>query len=111
MESNLYNKFSEIDIRVGRIIQAEEFPESEKASYKLSIDFGEELGVKKSSAQITNYKTTELNNRLCIAVINLGYKQIGPFISECLILGSVDKKGEVLLLEPDSKANLGDRVS
>jgi tRNA-binding protein len=111
MDSNLYNKFTEIDIRVGKIIKAEKFPEAQNASYKLIIDFGDELGTMKSSAQITNYMIDELNNRLCIAIVNLPEKQVGPFISECLILGSVDINGEILLLEPDSGANLGDRIS
>jgi len=111
MDSDLYKKFSEIDIRVGTIIQAKEFPEAQNPSYKLKIDFGEKIGVLQSSAQITNYSIKELNKKLCIAVVNLGDKQIGPFISECLILGSINKKGEVLLLEPNQYAELGDRVS
>ena len=111
MDSNLYKQFNSIDIRVGKIIQAGEFPEAQNPSYKLKIDFGEEIGVLQSSAQITNYSIGELNNKLCIAVVNLGDKQIGPFISECLILGSINKKGEVLLLEPNQYAELGDRVS
>ena len=111
MDSNLYKKFTEIDIRVGKIVQAEEFPEAQKESYKLSIDFGKELGVMRSSAQITNYNIKDLDNRLCIAVVNLGNKQIGPFVSECLILGSVSNDGEVLLLSPSSDAQLGDRIS
>ena len=111
MDSSLYTKFTEIDIRVGKILKVEEFPEAQNASYKLTIDFGEELGTMKSSAQITNYMIDELSNRLCVAIVNLGEKQIGPFISECLILGSIGINGEVLLLEPDSGANLGDRIS
>ena len=111
MDSDLYKKFSEIDIRVGKIIQAKEFPEAQNPSYKLKIDFGEEIGVLQSSAQITNYSIKELNKKLCIAVVNLGDKQIGPFISECLILGSINKNGEVLLLEPNPNAELGDRIS
>ena len=111
MDSNLYKQFNSIDIRVGKIIQAGEFPEAQNPSYKLKIDFGEKIGVLKSSAQITNYSIKELNKKLCIAVVNLGDKQIGPFISECLILGSINKNGEVLLLEPNQNAELGDRVS
>ena len=111
MDSNLYKQFNSIDIRVGKIIQAGEFPEAQNPSYKLEIDFGEKIGVLKSSAQITNYSIDELNNRLCIAVVNLGDKQIGPFISECLILGSINKNGEVLLLEPNQNAELGDSIS
>ena len=111
MDSNLYKQFNSIDIRVGKIIQAGEFPEAQNPSYKLIIDFGEKIGVLKSSAQITNYSIDELNKKLCIAVVNLGDKQIGPFISECLILGSINKNGEVLLLEPNPNAELGDRIS
>ena len=111
MDSNLYKQFNSIDIRVGKIIQAGEFPEAQNPSYKLKIDFGEKIGVLKSSAEIPNYSIDELNNRLCIAVVNLGDKQIGPFISECLILGSINKNGEVLLLEPNQNAELGDSIS
>ena len=110
MESNLYNKFAEIDIWVGRIIEAQEFPEATNPSYKLNIDFGDELGIMKSSAQITNYKIDNLAGLSCIAVVNLGKKQIGPYISECLILGSINKDGGVLLLHPNSDAKLGDRI-
>lgn len=111
MDSNLYKKFSEIDIRVGKIIEAKEFPEANKASYKLRIDFGKDLGILKSSAQITNYNIDDLPNRLCIAVVNLGNKQVGPFLSECLILGSVNDEGKVLLLNPSADAQLGDKIS
>ena len=110
MESNLYNIFSEIDIRVGKIVKVQEFPEAKSPSYKLDIDFSDELGIMKSSAQITNYKIEDLTGLACIAVINLGKKQIGPYISECLILGSINKEGKVLLLEPNSDAKLGDRI-
>ena len=110
MKSNLYSKFKQIDMRVGKIIKVEEFPEAMKPAYKLLIDFGKEIGVRKSSAQVTNYTIDILLNKTCIAVVNLDYKQVGPFISECLVLGSVDKEGKVLLLEPDFNSNLGDRV-
>ena len=101
----------ELDIRVGEIISAEEFPEINKPSYLLNIDFGEEIGVKKTSAQITNYSMESLINRKCIGIINLGDKQIGSIMSQCLILGSVNKKGNVLLLTPDENSSLGDKVS
>ena len=98
MNKNVKN-FMELDIRVGKIISAEEFPEINKPSYLLNIDFGEEIGIKKTSAQI------------CIGIINLGEKQIGSIMSQCLILGSIDKEGNVLLLNPDEDSSLGDKVS
>ena len=110
MNKNVEN-FMELDIRVGEIISAEEFPEINKPSYLLNIDFGEEIGVKKTSAQITNYSMESLINRKCIGIINLGDKQIGSIMSQCLILGSVNKKGNVLLLTPDENSSLGDKVS
>jgi len=111
MESDKSKNFFELDIRVGKIIKAEVFEEAIKPAYKLNIDFGKEIGIKKTSAQITNYKIDELCKKLCIAVINLGNKQIGPFISECLVLGSITENGDVLLIQPSSNAKLGDRIS
>tara|TARA_B100000927_G_C16307664_1_gene406128 strand:- start:209 stop:544 length:336 start_codon:yes stop_codon:yes gene_type:complete len=111
MESDKSKNFFELDIRVGKIIKAEVFEEAIKPAYKLNIDFGKEIGIKKTSAQITNYEIDELYKKLCIAVINLGNKQIGPFISECLILGSITENGDVLLIQPSSNAKLGDRIS
>ncbi len=110
MNKNVEN-FMELDIRVGKIILAEEFPEIKKPSYLLNIDFGEEIGIKKTSAQITNYSLEALINRKCIGIINLGEKQIGSIMSQCLILGSIDKEGNVLLLNPDEDSSLGDKVS
>lgn len=110
MNKNVEN-FMELDIRVGKIISAEEFPEIKKPSYLLNIDFGEEIGIKKTSAQITNYSLEGLINRKCIGIINLGEKQIGSIMSQCLILGSIDKEGNVLLLNPDEDSSLGDKVS
>jgi|TARA_Y100000994_G_C15643625_1_gene422295 tRNA-binding protein len=110
MNKNVKN-FMELDIRVGKIISAEEFPEINKPSYLLNIDFGEEIGIKKTSAQITNYSLESLVNRKCIGIINLGEKQIGSIMSQCLILGSIDKEGNVLLLNPDEDSSLGDKVS
>ena len=111
MESDKSTKFFELDIRVGKIINAEIFEEAKKPAYKLTIDFCNLIGTKKTSAQITNYKLDELQEKTCIAVINLGNKQIGPFMSECLILGSISKNGDVLLLQPSSEAELGDKIS
>ena len=110
MNKNVEN-FMELDIRVGKIISAEEFPEIKKPSYLINIDFGEEIGIKKTSAQITNYSLESLVNRKCIGIINLGEKQIGSIMSQCLILGSIDKEGNVLLLNPDEDSSLGDKVS
>ena len=109
--SKNFENFIELDIRVGQIISAEEFEEINKPSYLLNIDFGEEIGIKKRSAQITNYPLESLINKKCIAVINLGDKQIGSIMSQCLILGSIDKKGKVLLLNPEESSSLGDKVS
>ena len=110
MNKNIEN-FIELDIRVGKIVSAEEFPEIIKPSYILNIDFGEEIGIKKTSAQITNYSIESLINKKCIGIINLGDKQIGSIMSQCLVLGSTDMNGDVLLLNPDKDASLGDKVS
>ena len=110
MDSNVEN-FANLDIRVGQILSAEVFEEAKKPAYILKIDFGNDIGIKKTSAQITNYKLDELVGVRCIGVINLGNKQIGPIISQCLILGSINKNGDVLLLQPSPEADLGDKVS
>ena len=104
--------FFETEMRVGEIIKAEIFKEAKKPAYKLWINFGEELGVKTSSAQITALYTTKmLVGKLVIAVTNLEPKQIGPFISEVLVLG-VDGKndGDIILISPEDKTNIGNRV-
>ena len=110
MDSNVEN-FANLDIRVGQILSAEVFEEAKKPAYILKIDFGNDIGVKKTSAQITNYQLDELVGVRCIGVINLGDKQIGPIISQCLILGSINENGDVLLLQPSPEADLGDKVS
>ncbi len=110
MDSNVEN-FANLDIRVGQILSAEVFEEAKKPAYILKIDFGNDIGIKKTSAQITNYQLDELVGVRCIGVINLGDKQIGPIISQCLILGSINKNGDVLLLQPSPEADLGDKVS
>ncbi len=110
MDSNVEN-FANLDIRVGQILSAEVFEEAKKPAYILKIDFGNDIGVKKTSAQITNYQIDELIGVRCIGVINLGDKQIGPIISQCLILGSINDNGDVLLLQPSPEADLGDKVS
>ena len=104
--------FFKTEMRVGEIIKAEIFKEAKKPAYKLWINFGEELGVKTSSAQITALYTTKmLVGKLVIAVTNLEPKQIGPFISEVLVLGVDGKKdGDIILISPEDKANIGNRV-
>ena len=110
METNV-EKFANLDIRVGEILSAEVFEEAKKPSYILKIDFGQHIGIKKTSAQITNYDTSELIGFKCIGIVNLGDKQIGPIISQCLILGSTDSNGDVLLLKPSEGSMIGDKVS
>ncbi len=110
MDSNVEN-FANLEIRVGEILSAEVFEEAKKPAYILKIDFGNDIGIKKTSAQITNYQLDELIGVRCIGVINLGDKQIGPIISQCLILGSIKDNGDVLLLQPSPEADLGDKVS
>ena len=110
MDSNVEN-FANLDIRVGQILSAEVFEEAKKPAYILKIDFGNDIGIKKTSAQVTNYQLDELIGVRCIGVINLGDKQIGPIISQCLILGSINDNGDVLLLQPSPEADLGDKVS
>ena len=94
-----YQDFEKVEMRVGKIIAVEDFPEARKPAYKLTIDFGSEIGTKRSSAQITNLYTKEnLLNRLVVCVVNFPPKQIGPFVSECLTCGAPDEKGNVALL-------------
>ncbi len=103
--------FLKLDVRVGRVVTAEPFPEARKPAYKLTIDFGAQLGVKKSSAQITkNYAAEDLAGRLVVAVVNFPPRQIGPFMSEVLTLGLSDENGDVVLLRPDRDVPLGGRM-
>jgi tRNA-binding protein len=102
--------FLKVDMRVGRVVAVEDFPEARKPAWKLTIDFGEELGVKRSSAQITNYSREELEGRLVVAVVNFPPRQIGPVRSEVLCLGASDSEGRVILLAPDSDVPLGSRI-
>ena len=105
-----WDEFMRVDMRVGRIVEIEDFPEARKPAWKLRVDFGEEIGMRRSSAQITNYARDELVGRLVIAVVNFPPKQIGPVRSECLVLGTYTADGTVLLLTPEPEAALGDRV-
>src|SRR5690625_360772 len=104
-----WNDFQKLDIRVGRVIAVEDFPEARQPAYKLTIDFGP-LGIKKSSAQITDrYAKEELANRLVVAVVNFPPKQIATFMSEVLVLGAMEEAG-VVLLRPDTDVELGTRI-
>jgi tRNA-binding protein len=105
-----FDDFLKVDMRVGRVVAAEDFPEARKPAYKLTIDFGPEVGTKRSSAQVTNYAREELEGRLVIAVVNFPPRQIGPFMSEVLTLGASDENGNVILLEPRSDVPLGARI-
>lgn len=104
-----FEDFAKVDIRVGRIIEVEPFPEARKPAWRLRVDFGEEIGVRRSSAQITNYPAEDLCGRLVLGVVNFPPRQIGPVRSEVLVLGTYSAEG-VLLLSPEPSAALGDRV-
>ena len=104
-----FDDFAAVDIRVGRIVEVEDFPEARRPAWKLRVDFGPEIGVKRSSAQIKNYAREDLEDRLVLAVVNFPPRQIGPVRSEVLVLGTYSEAG-VLLLSPEPGAALGDRV-
>ncbi len=97
-----FDDFLKVDMRVGRVLAVEEFPEARKPAWKLTIDFGEEIGTKRSSAQITNYAREELEGRRVVAVVNFPPRQIGPMRSEVLVLGASDAEGRIILLAPDT---------
>ena len=102
--------FEKVDIRVGRIVSVDEFPEARKPAWKLEMDFGPEIGSKRSSAQIAHYSREELEGRLVLAVVNFPPRQIGPVRSEVLVLGVPDEQGRVTLLRPDAGVPLGGRM-
>ena len=111
MELITWNDFEKIEIRVGQVIEVNDFPKARKPAYKLLIDFGDELGIKNSSAQITNHYTKEdLLNKQVIAVVNFPPKQIGGFISECLVLGIYDENNDVILLKPERPVKNGQKI-
>jgi tRNA-binding protein len=103
--------FERVDIRVGRIVKAEPFPEARKPAYRLQIDFGPDVGTRKSSAQLTtHYEVGALEGRLVLAIVNFPPRQIGPFMSEVLTLGVPDEDGAVVLVVPDGNVPLGGRL-
>jgi tRNA-binding protein len=104
-----FDDFAKVDIRVGRVVDVEDFPEARRPAWKLRIDFGPEIGVRRSSAQIKNYAREELEGRLVVAVVNFPPRQIGPVRSEVLTLGTYSDPG-VLLVSPDTGAQPGDRL-
>ena len=102
-----FDQFMAVDMRVGRVVAVDDFPEARKPAWKLTIDFGPEIGVKRSSAQITHYSREELQDTLVVAVVNFPPRQIGPFFSEVLVLGALDDERGVVLLRPDRGAEPG----
>ena len=106
-----WDDFQKLDVRVEKIIEAEIFPEAKKPSYKLKIDVGPQIGIKKSCAQLTvNYSLKDLIGKLVLCVVNIQARQIGHFISEVLTLGVPDIKGECILITPDRNVPLGSRL-
>jgi tRNA-binding protein len=111
MTDATFDDFMKLDIRVGKIVRVEPFPEARKPAYKLWVDFGTEIGEKKSSAQITdNYKIEELIGKRVLAVVNFPPRQIGPVKSEILVLGLPDADGAIVLIAPDKDVPLGGRL-
>jgi tRNA-binding protein len=106
-----WEQFEAVDMRVGRVIGVEEFPEARVPAWKLEIDFGPTIGRKRSSAQITHYPRDQLEGRLVAAVVNFPPKRIGPLISEVLVLGAIDEAKGVILLRPDEDVAPGDRIA
>ena len=111
MNTISWNDFEQVELRTGRIIEVEDFPEARKPAYKLKVDFGEEIGIKRSSAQITDhYSKEDLLEKMVVAVVNFPPKQIGPYISECLVTGFKNHKGEVILCVPDHIVAPGEKL-
>ena len=106
-----WEDFEKVELRVGRVLSARPFPEARKPAYILEIDFGEDVGVRKSSAQITDlYTVEELPGTLVVGVVNFPKKQIGPVMSECLVTGFHDEQGRVVLCRPEFDVPLGSRL-
>jgi tRNA-binding protein len=111
METIRWEDFAKVELRVGRIVDARVFAEARKPAYVLQVDFGAEIGVRKSSAQITGlYRPEELVGKLVVAVVNFPKKQIGPLMSECLVTGFHDENGEVALCVPDRAVPIGAKL-
>lgn len=111
MQEIKYEDFEKVELRIGTIIEVNDFPEARKPAYKLTIDFGTEIGIKKSSAQITTHYTKEsLIGKQVVSVVNFPARQIGPFMSECLTTGFADETGAVVLISPDSKVPNGAKL-
>lgn len=111
MQTISWEDFEKVELRVGRVIKAETFPQARKPAYILHVDFGTEIGIKKSSAQLTElYAVEELVGRLVVGVINFPAKQIGPMKSECLVTGFPDEAGRVVLCVPDKGVPLGSKL-
>jgi tRNA-binding protein len=112
METIDWNDFEKVELRVGTIVEVEDFPEARKPAYKLKIDFGNEIGLRKSSAQITDiYHKEELVGRQIVGVVNFPVKQIGPMRSECLVTGFHRADGAVVLARPDSEVPNGAKLA
>jgi tRNA-binding protein len=105
-----FDDFMKVDVRVGRITRVEDFSEARKPAWKLFLDFGPEIGEKRSSARVTNYSREELEGSLVVAVVNFPPRQIGPVRSEVLVLGVPDEEGNVILLRPSEEVPLGGRM-
>lgn len=103
--------FEKIEMRVGRVVRVEEFPEARNPAWKLEVDFGPDVGVKRSSAQISHYPREDLEGRLVVGVVNFPPRRIAGFESEVLVLGAVDPEKGVVLLRPDDDVALGDRIA
>lgn len=111
MEQITFDDFEKVDIRVGRIVDVQDFPEARKPAFKLWVDFGADIGIKKTSAQVTqNYTHETLNGKLVAAVVNFPPRQIGKYMSEILVLGFPDNDGNVTLISPDKDVPLGGKL-
>jgi tRNA-binding protein len=111
METIAWDDFARVELRVGRVVSAAVFPQAHKPAYVLHVDFGEEIGVKKSSAQITHlYRPEALVGKLVVGIVNFPKKQIGPLMSECLVTGFHNERGEIALCVPDMSVPLGAKL-